>query len=133
PTGLWAGQRVQLRHALALVHAARLRPDLVVRAAEQRVEVVAVDGADLFWRRVHRHAAEEGRGVVELRGLPGLEALGDLLGKHRGVGRGTKGLGRDDRRRLVVLTAAARVIPDETDDDVGPNRTNPPHVVAEDE
>ena len=129
--GLRPGQAVELGHALAHVHAARLGAEFVVGAAEQRVEDVAVDAADGLGRGLVRTATKPAR-VVELRRLPRLEPGGDLGRELRGIGREAEGLGRDVGRGLVVLPAALRVIPDEADDHVGADLADPVDVVLED-
>ena len=111
--GRGGGQRDQLRHPLALVHAPRPAADLGVRAAEQRVVAAEIDGRQ---RRVRVHAgpetgrpdpdAERKTGLeVELRRLPGPQAGGCLLRKTRWIGGGGERLARQDRRRLMVLPA----------------------------
>ena len=144
-------QADQRRHALALVHAAGVAPDLGVGAAQQRVEPAEVDGGPA--RR--RGAAAEARGrpagpaagapepageaeggepvaEVELLRLPRPQPVCEMLREPGRIGGGRVGLSRDDRRGLVVL-APALAVGAHRDDDVGPDGADEADEVAEDD
>ncbi len=124
-----AGKREQLRHALALVHAARLSADFRVRAAEQFVVDRRVDPAQLRTAGFRR-LAEPGRPVVLLR-LPGPQAFSDLLGILRRIRRELRGIVRNHGRR-VVMQAAVVADRGHAEDHVRPDRANQAHVVCRD-
>ena len=75
-------------------------------------------------------ATKAARGTIELERLPWTQARAQLLGELRGIGRGAKRLGRENRRRLMVLTAAGSVRA-HRHDDVGPQGPDMTHEVAE--
>ena len=132
-------QRDQLRHALALVHAARTAADLRVGGAEQRIVAAEVHRGQVRIRR--RPEAEAGRTgahperktdpEVELPRLPGRQPLGDLLREAVRIGGGVPRLAGEHRRRLVVLAAAAP-LRRHGGDDVGADGADHPDEVAED-
>ena len=126
-----AGEQQQLRRALALVHRPRLEPDLGIRAPERRVEA-----GDL--RRHHvgraRRRLRRERGFVGAEithRLPRPQAVLDLFGILRGIGGGAKGFTRQLRRGLVMESARLPAA-QETGDDVGTDRADVTHEIAED-
>ncbi len=80
----------------------------------------------------HLVGAAEPTRVVELGRLPRPQPGRDLRGELRRVRGSAEGLRGDVRRRLVVLPATLRVVPDEADDDVRADRADPVDVVLED-
>ena len=125
------------------MHAARFAGDLVVGAAEHRIELRAAGEVQRSSAlQAPGHAAARGRTcrtaagrsrrrVVELLRLPRAQAFLDLFGELRRIGRRAKRFERQPRRGLVML-AAAVAVEHEADDHVGTNRADHAHVVAED-
>ena len=83
------------------------------------------------WAAASATAAKAARGTIELERLPRTQALAQLLGELRRIGSGAKRLGREYRRRLMVL-AAASPVRTHRHDDVGPQGPDVTHEVAED-
>ena len=101
-------------------------------ASEERLVDVRIEGRErpVLWRRRRLTAAalaapgsgtlpgaragaaasatstESAHRTIELERLPRTEALADLLGELRRIRRRAERLGRQDRRRLMVLSAA---------------------------
>ncbi len=106
-----AGQRQQLRHALALVHAARFGADLGVGPPEQWIVRRQIDRQKPAGGRRPLGGTGEAADEVVLLRLPRSEPFLDLFGILCRVGGELERLARDDRRRLVVLAAAVPVGP----------------------
>ena len=66
-------------------------------------------------------AAEAASRTIELQRLPRTQPVANLLGKLRRIGGGAEGVGRQDSRRLMVLSPAC-ALGTHRDDDVGPQR-----------
>src|SRR5690606_6958570 len=91
---LWARSE-GAAHVLGAVAAAARHRDLIVRAAEERVERAGaqLDGGGALV------GTEE---LVEVRGRMRAQPPADLLGEARGVRGGLEGLACDDARCLVL-------------------------------
>jgi hypothetical protein len=131
--GRGARQRQQLRHPLALVHAARLGADLAVRAAEQRVERRAGTST---WSGVAGFCCARGpkpdASVQNTRvACQGRSPCLDLIGETGRIRRRAERLDRQLRRGLVMLPAPFPAA-DEADDDVRTDRTNVADEIAQD-
>src|SRR5205085_5588831 len=102
-------QRQQLRHALALVHAARFSGDLVVGAAEHGIELRAASeiqdgrrfGAGGLADTGITTGTTEAGGVIKLLRLPRTQAVRDLLGESIRI-RGSAERFRTQPRRGLV-------------------------------
>ena len=128
-------QRRDEGHALTLVRAARLEPDLAVSAAEQGVEPREIDPRD----RVARHrrraasagAAAKAHRLVQLLRLPRKEAFGDLFRIAGRIARCQVRLAAQDRRRFVrPVTAAPLDV--HRQDHIGPQHAHQSNEVADD-
>ena len=128
--GRWPWQRQQLRHPLALVHAARLSPDLGPGAAEQSVVLGFVERQQFCVSSRPLRSAEVAPVVILLR-LPRVQSGLDLLRVLRRVPSQLEGVLTDDRRRLVVLATAVAVRP-QTEDDVRADHPDQANVVRGD-
>jgi hypothetical protein len=130
----WSRQRQQLRHALALVHAARLGADLGVGATEQRIVAGEIDrdrrGRASGSRR-NAAAAEPLCRQVQLLRLPRAEAGLHLFGILGRIGGELECFAGEHGRRLVML-AATLSVRTERQHDVRSDRPDQPDEITDD-